>query len=60
MSVKSTRFTVLELLDKMDNGAYSNLALDSMLKSTDYSDRDKASFHVYFTEFLNENLHWSI
>ena len=41
MSVKSTRLTVLELLNKMDNGAYSNLALDSVLKTADYSERDK-------------------
>ena len=41
MSVKSTRFTVLELLNKMDKGAYSNIVLDSMFKSMDYSERDK-------------------
>lgn len=56
MSVKSTRFTVLELLDKMDNGAYSNLALDSMLKSTDYSDRDKAFISRIFYGILERKL----
>lgn len=56
MSVKSTRFTVLELLDKMDNGAYSNLALDSMLKSIDYSDRDKAFVSRIFYGILERKL----
>ena len=41
MSVKSPRFTVLGLLNKMNNGAYSNLVLNSILKTTDFSDRDK-------------------
>lgn len=56
MSVKSTRFTVLELLNKMDNGAYSNIALDSMLKSVDYSDRDKAFVSRLFYGILERKL----
>ena len=56
MSVKSTRFTVLELLNKMDNGAYSNIALDSMLKSDDYSDRDKAFISRLFYGILERKL----
>lgn len=39
MSVKSSRFTVLELLNKMDGKAYSNLILNSALKNV--SERDK-------------------
>jgi len=56
MSVKSTRFTVLDLLIKMDNGAYSNLALDSMLKSADYTDRDKAFISRLFYGILERKI----
>lgn len=41
MSVKSLRFTVLELLNKMDGNAYSNLILNSALKDGGLSERDK-------------------
>lgn len=41
MSVKSPRFTVLELLDRMDRGAYSNLLLASALNGEDLSKRDR-------------------
>lgn len=41
MSVKSARFTVLELLNKMDGKAYSNLILNSALKESSFSERDK-------------------
>lgn len=41
MSVKSSRFTVLELLNKMDGKAYSNLILNSALKDSGLSERDK-------------------
>lgn len=56
MSVKSTRFTVLELLNKMDNGAYSNLVLDSMLKASDYSDRDKSFISRIFYGILERKI----
>lgn len=36
MGVKSPRFTVLELLNKMDKQAYSNLALDSALEKSGF------------------------
>lgn len=42
MSVKSARFTVLELLNKMEVKAYSNLALNSALKESGLSERDKS------------------
>lgn len=41
MSVKSPRFTALELLNKMDKQAYSNLILDAALNSSGFSARDK-------------------
>lgn len=41
MSVKYPRFTVLELLNKMDSKAYSNLILNLALKETNLSERDK-------------------
>lgn len=56
MSVKSTRFTVLELLNKMDNGAYSNLVLDAALKATDYSDRDKSFVSRLFYGILERKI----
>ncbi|MCM1023651.1 MAG: 16S rRNA (cytosine(967)-C(5))-methyltransferase RsmB [Prevotella sp.] len=42
MGVKSPRFTVLELLAGMDKQAYSNIALDSALERSGFSDRDKS------------------
>ena len=36
MGVKSPRFTVLELLNRMDKQAYSNLALDSALEKSGF------------------------
>ncbi len=56
MDVKSTRFTVLELLNKMNNGAYSNLVLDSMLKATDFSERDKSFISRLFYGILERKL----
>lgn len=56
MSVMSTRFTVLDLLNKIDNGAYSNLVLDSMLKATDYSERDKAFVSRLFYGVLERKI----
>ncbi len=56
MNVKSTRFTVLELLNKMDNGAYSNLILDSVLKATDYSERDKSFVSRLFYGILERKI----
>ena len=41
MSVKSARFTVLELLNKMDGKAYSNLILNSALNESSLAERDK-------------------
>lgn len=49
MSSKSVRYIVLELLNKMDNGAYSNLALDSILKTSELSGRDKGFItHIFY------------
>ncbi len=49
MSTKSVRYIVLELLNKMDNGAYSNLALDSILKTPEISVRDKGFItHIFY------------
>lgn len=56
MGVKSARFTVLELLNKMNSGAYSNLALDAILKDSDFSDRDKAFISRLFYGILERKL----
>ncbi|MBQ5317587.1 MAG: 16S rRNA (cytosine(967)-C(5))-methyltransferase RsmB [Oscillospiraceae bacterium] len=49
MSVKSPRFTVVELLNKMDKGAYSNLLLDSTLNSSYFSKSDKKFIsHLFY------------
>ncbi len=56
MSVKSPRFTVLELLNKMDNGAYSNLVLDSVLEGRSFSDRDKSFISRLFYGVLERRL----
>lgn len=42
MGVKSPRFTALELLDRMDSGAYSNLLLASALNEANLSERDRS------------------
>lgn len=56
MSVKSPRFTVLELLAKMDKQAYSNLALDSALEKSGFSDRDKGFVSRLFYGILERKL----
>lgn len=56
MDAKSTRFTVLELLNKMNNGAYSNLVLDSMLKTTAFSERDKSFISRLFYGILERKI----
>ena len=48
MSVKSARFTVLELLNKMDGKAYSNLILNSALNESSLSERDKGLISKLF------------
>lgn len=40
--MKSARYIVSELLEKLEKSAYSNLALDGVLQSSDVSSRDKA------------------
>lgn len=40
--MKSARFIVCELLEKLEKSAYSNLALDGVLQDRDISPRDKA------------------
>lgn len=40
--MKSARMIVCELLEKLEKSAYSNLALDGVLQSSDVSARDKA------------------
>ena len=40
--MKSARMIVCELLEKLEKSAYSNLALDGVLQSSDFSARDKA------------------
>ncbi|MGN0675123.1 MAG: 16S rRNA (cytosine(967)-C(5))-methyltransferase RsmB [Oscillospiraceae bacterium] len=56
MSVKSPRFTVIELLNKMDNGAYSNLVLDSVLEGSSFSDRDKSFISRIFYGVIERKL----
>ena len=56
MVVKSPRFTVLELLAKMDKQAYSNLALDSALEKSGFSDRDKGFASRLFYGVLERKL----
>ena len=56
MNIKSTRLIVLELLNKMDQGAFSNLALDSMLNGTDFSERDKAFISRLFYGILERKI----
>ena len=56
MSVRSPRFTALLLLGKMDNQAYSNLALDSVLNGSELSERDKAFVSRIFYGVLERKL----
>ncbi len=56
MGVKSSRFTVLELLNKMNSGAFSNLVLDAVLKASDYSERDKSFISRLFYGILERKL----
>lgn len=56
MSVKSARFTVLELLNKMDNNAYSNLILNSALNKSSLSERDKGFISKLFYGVIERKL----
>ncbi len=56
MGVKSPRFTVLELLSKMDKQAYSNIALDSALEKSGFSDIDRSFVSRLFYGILERRL----
>ncbi len=56
MGVKSPRFTALELLNRMDKGAYSNLALNAALDKCGFSDRDKGFVSRLFYGVLERKL----
>lgn len=56
MSVKSVRFTVLELLNKMDGKAYSNLILNSALNESGLSERDKCFVSKLFYGVVERKL----
>lgn len=56
MGVKSPRFTVLELLNRMDNHAYSNIALDSALEKSVFSERDKSFVSRLFYGIVERRL----
>lgn len=56
MSVKSARFTVLELLNKMDGKAYSNLILNSALNESSLSERDKGLVSKLFYGVVERKL----
>lgn len=56
MSVKSARFTVLELLNKMDGKAYSNLILNSALNESSLSERDKGFVSKLFYGVVERKL----
>lgn len=56
MSVKSARFTVLELLNKMDGKAYSNIILNSALKESSLSERDKGFVSKLFYGVVERKL----
>lgn len=56
MSVKSPRFTVLGLLNKMDGKAYSNLILNSALKESGLSERDKSFVSKLFYGVVERKL----
>lgn len=56
MYVKSPRFMVLELLNRMDKQAYSNIALDSALEKSGFSDRDRSFVARLFYGILERKL----
>ncbi|MDE5741673.1 MAG: 16S rRNA (cytosine(967)-C(5))-methyltransferase RsmB [Oscillospiraceae bacterium] len=56
MSVKSARFTVLELLNNMDGKAYSNLILNSALKESGLLERDKGFVSKLFYGVVERKL----
>lgn len=56
MNAKSPRFTVLELLNRMDRQAYSNLALDAALEKNGFSERDKGFVSRLFYGVLERKL----
>lgn len=56
MNVKSPRFTALELLNRMNGQAYSNLALNSALEKSGFSDRDKGFTARLFYGVLERKL----
>ena len=56
MGGKSVRFTVLELLNRMDKNAYSNLVLDSVIGSGELSQRDKSFVSRLFYGVLERKL----
>ena len=56
MSVKSLRFIVLELLNKMDSKAYSNLILNAALKERSLSERDKGFVSKLFYGVVERKL----
>lgn len=56
MSVKSARFTAFELLNKMDGKAYSNLILNSVLKDSTLSERDKGFVSKLFYGVIERKL----
>lgn len=56
MSAKSPRFTALELLNRMDERAYSNLALNAALEKSGFSDRDRSFTARLFYGVLERKL----
>ncbi len=56
MNVKSPRFTALELLNRMNEQAYSNLALNAALEKSGFSDRDKGFVSRLFYGVLERKL----
>ncbi len=56
MSIKSPRLFVLDLLNKMEKGAFSNLVLDSSLKVSDFSERDKGFVSRLFYGVLERKI----
>lgn len=54
--MRSARFTVLKLMQKADKQAYSNLALDSALTDSGFSDRDKSFIARLFYGVLERKL----
>lgn len=56
MGGRSVRFTVLELLNRMDKNAYSNLVLDSVLGSAELSAKDKGFASRLFYGVLERKL----